>query len=756
MARKIPSIRSLLRNQCRILSTDDAGTLWFCLRSCHCLLKHFRGAFTEDFLETVLNILPKKMMIQLWESVSPYLIFIPDKARPFDSSPFENQNSPAKILGYFYSHSLKVKTRLSRNLLDMLTEWLAQNPRPATLSRTSFLGRLAQVAALFHLNDTESDILGLIYLKRTNSRFDNLFDYGVTRNQKINDTIISWFLPYPWGLVAQGISENGILRRMQLITNELEISSEIAAFLSRLSDEPLNSGYFSRVKIEPLPLEKSQVPPKEVEIIKALLTNREGGKGVNLLLAGPPGTGKSEFSRSLGKALKMNVFESIILGGNDRDQNVNFRFRSIVAFQNMCGSDRQAMLIIDESDALLNNGRGFFFSSFGDVQGKAIVNQCLDDAKNVQIWITNRDEGLDESTCRRFDYVVRFKKPGLTQRRKFWETIRERHQLENILLDRDIDKLASEFHAGAGGIDVALRNVKYLAQEGWDRPSILGLVESLLTSHQKTMGIKKAPAVNSQEVRPGQASMDQLSLKNPDQFLRLQEVLTHLQNHKNEECGTNTKLPRFRILLQGKPGTGKTFFARHVAEKLDVPLIIKTAADILDPYVGMCERHIREAFEEAESEGAVLFFDEIDGLMQSRGRAFRSWEVTRVNELLTCMENFPGIFIAATNCYDLLDPASIRRFSFKIEFDYLKPQANISFYKSILANLLAEPIPDSLAVEISQIRGLAPGDFAAVRQRFSPLHAGTFRHEDLVKGLIEETAARSPLRNGIIGFKHGQ
>ncbi len=154
----------------------------------------------------------------------------------------------------------------------------------------------------------------------------------------------------------------------------------------------------------------------------------------------------------------------------------------------------------------------------------------------------------------------------------------------------------------------------------------------------------------------------------------------------------------------------------------------------------MTERRIREAFEEAEAGGSLLFFDEIDGLMRSRALAARSWEVTQVNELLTCMENFPGIFVAATNCGGMLDPASVRRFGFKIEFDYLKPAANPAFYHTLLAG----PLPEALAARLAGLDGLAPGDFAAVRQRFAPLPRGSFTHDDLLAGLLEERAARRP------------
>ena len=52
-------------------------------------------------------------------------------------------------------------------------------------------------------------------------------------------------------------------------------------------------------------------------------------------------------------------------------------------------------------------------------------------------------------------------------------------------------------------------------------------------------------------------------------------------------------------------------------------------------------------------------------------RQDRSWEVTGVNEMLTQMESFAGIFIASTNLRDNLDQAALRRFDLKIKFDFL-------------------------------------------------------------------------------------
>ena len=130
-------------------------------------------------------------------------------------------------------------------------------------------------------------------------------------------------------------------------------------------------------------------------------------------------------------------------------------------------------------------------------------------------------------------------------------------------------------------------------------------------------------------------------------------------------------------------------------------------------------QNIRKAFEEAEAEGAILFLDEIDGLVQSRERAARSWEVTQVNELLHRMENFNGVMIGATNFPANLDAAILRRFTFKLEFDYLDETGKKLFFERMFHTTLT---PEE-ARELADIPMLAPGDFRTARPSFFYLGA---------------------------------
>jgi len=140
-------------------------------------------------------------------------------------------------------------------------------------------------------------------------------------------------------------------------------------------------------------------------------------------------------------------------------------------------------------------------------------------------------------------------------------------------------------------------------------------------------------------------------------------------------------------------------------------------------YVGGNEKNIAGAFAQAQEEGAVLLIDEVDGFLQDRRGAQRGWEVSMVNEMLTQMESFPGVFVASTNLMEGLDPASFRRFDLKVKFDFLRTGQAIELLRRHCAD---NALPAPTAADegrLSGLQALTPGDFAAVRRqhRFRPV-----------------------------------
>jgi hypothetical protein len=178
-----------------------------------------------------------------------------------------------------------------------------------------------------------------------------------------------------------------------------------------------------------------------------------------------------------------------------------------------------------------------------------------------------------------------------------------------------------------------------------------------------------------------------------------------------------------RLCLYGPPGTGKTAYGRWLAGQLGTPLLVKRASDLKSKWLGESEKNVAKAFREAQNEGAVLLIDEVDSFLLDRRDAQRSWEVSEVNEMLTQMESFPGVFVASTNMMAGLDQAALRRFDLKVKFEFLRAdQACELLLRHCLALELKPPQQQDKA-RVSRLACLTPGDFSAVvrQHRFRPV-----------------------------------
>ncbi|MCB1379595.1 MAG: AAA family ATPase, partial [Alphaproteobacteria bacterium] len=161
--------------------------------------------------------------------------------------------------------------------------------------------------------------------------------------------------------------------------------------------------------------------------------------------------------------------------------------------------------------------------------------------------------------------------------------------------------------------------------------------------------------------------------------------------------------------ISGPPGTGKSAWVRHLAGQMGLETIERRASDLLSPLVGMTEKAIASCFQEARDTRAFLVIDEADSLLGDRRSARTSWEITQVNEFLTWMESHAVPFAMTTNFAEHLDPASLRRFVFKLKFDFMTPEQARSAFRAFFA--MEGPN------ELGWLNNLTPGDFANVRRR---------------------------------------
>lgn len=632
------------------------------------------------------------------------------------------KENPKEILQKLWEHpqsNPKFRAALDEHLqVELVRIQASLRSEPSTDAE-----RFAKLAEFFKLSESERDLLLLGRLAEGFWSCDEL--HGALSYGKFNRFASAIGVS---DAELQRISKpDARLRKLECVDEDLDFNKDLLPYLSGADDTPLEDTFFKPYSGEILPWEFfGELAQKHGAILSALLHDKKRTAGLHILFYGAPGTGKTSFAAALAEKLGRTAYFI--------DQKRGSRFAALQVCELQRDKD-SSLIVIDEADKLLDcSDASFFGITISRKNGdKAELNNILDSVKTPCIWIANTPaSSLDESNRRRFDYSIEFKPLTTANRERIWKNAAQKHAV--TLSDDIIASLAARYPVSAGGIELALRNAAAL-----DGNNLEEKIGSILTPHCELMqtAIGKASEVAREYI------LDGLNIHGD---IALPEIVGAVKNFLaggNDDPDT----PRMNLLLSGPPGTGKTEFVKYLGKTLSVPVVTKMGSDILSMWVGGTEKNIASAFEEAESSRAILFFDEIDGLLQNRERAQRTWEMTQVNELLHRMENFKGVMIGATNFLKNLDPATARRFTFKLVFDYLDDAGKRLFFERMFHSELT----NAEAARLAAIPNLAPGDFRTARQ--SLFYLGTSIGNDRrLAALEKESRSKSAVPAKKMGF----
>jgi len=585
--------------------------------------------------------------------------------------------------------------------------------------------RFAELKRVLKLSDLEYEVLLVAYV-----RSQTCFCWPTRVEDRDKPLYFAMALDRSYGEIMQVMNAKGKLRKFNLLDNDWDFSCRtIGGFLDGTDAETIERRFYRKnEEAEVLPWEfYGELASKDGEVLKRMLAAKPGK--CNILLYGAPGTGKTSFARTLARELGRTAWE--IKQGDDDGKNMTSEARMMgIQVCNDQETADESLMIVDEADELLRGGgmsfmEALFGCSGGKSTEKGVMNTMLDEMKIPAVWISNAPaRSMDESVRRRFDYSICFEELNNTQRVSIWRNVVKKHGLGELISEEQIADYAVKYATSAGGISTVLDNVKRLEPA---KDKVDEVVATLMKPHCRLLEVQ---AENRFLPAKGY-SLEGLSIKGK---VKLEKVVGAVRNYLDASFNASSEdKPRMNLLMFGPPGTGKTEFVKYLGKELDRKVLVMKGSDILSKFVGESEQNIARAFRRAEQEHAILFFDEIDGLVQARENASRSWEISQVNELLQQMENFDGVMIAATNFCRNLDPAIMRCFTFKLEFDYLDDAGKKLFFEKFFKTSLT----DAEFAELRAIRNLAPGDFRTVRQESFYLDE-VQTNTDLIAALREE------------------
>lgn len=533
---------------------------------------------------------------------------------------------------------------------------------------------------------------------------------------------------------------------------------ELESFTERLMQEPFSKQEMMKriARIYP----KSTLEIADFSYMKSdldmLLNYCKNAKNPSVFLYGRAGVGKNEIAALIAKELDKDLWEihNIDTQGIMREDRLEQFIRA------------QAMLKADKSVILLDECEEFFPSLSPkyneDKPSKNTLNKMLESVKIPSIFLSN-SANIDPAFLRRFDIVLEIHAPP---KEKKEELIQKSLKSQKIHLDSKIISQISESSLSQGVLLSACKVAKTLAKHklssfekkdskdrGRKNKIITDSLIQVLNEHLKLQGqptiATKAPQALPYNMSLINASVDMQSL--------CERIKNVCGARDSKESATADSTQGVRILAYGMAGSGKSEFAKALAKELNKPIMLKRASDLLSMWLGGSEKNIAAAFSEAEKKGAILVLDEVDSFLQDRSGAQRSWEVSQVNEMLTQMESFEGIFIATTNFMDTLDRASIRRFDMKVEFkplDSTRLKQAFSLYAKHLgiSNYAVFLESTSTKRALEKLENICFGDFALIARgaAFAPLESA----QELLEKLQEEARLKGLSADGAkrVGF----
>jgi len=485
-------------------------------------------------------------------------------------------------------------------------------------------------------------------------------------------------------------------------------------------------------------------------LLSAAVTGQE--QGVNVLLYGPTGTGKTEFAKVIAALAGCELYEVDCLDRDGNSLSGKERYRSLQVSQAFLKGRHNAVLLFDEVEDVFPPISEPVLNLFGaddgrstTVNGKAWVNQTLEQNPVPTIWVSNSIHQIDPAYLRRFQFHLELANPPHGVR----ENIARRHLSELGVSDAFIAKVAGRKAVSPAQIQSAARFAR-LTRGSVDDP-VEALVERQLERADKALG----QSGQDDGFRPIPTHYD-MSLLNVESRHPVAKIIDALKAR-----------PRASLCFYGLPGTGKTALGEHIARSIDRPLMIRRASDLMSKYVGETEQQMAKMFADAAREKAVLLLDEADSFLQNRQMAVRNYEVSEVNEMLQGMERFDGIFICTTNLFDRIDEAALRRFAFKLRFLPLNAAQRLRMFATEALGWSADEtvtdpqardaaaaaqVPRELAERLSRLELLAPGDFAVVKRQ-SDLLGDLPTPEEFVEQLEREHRAKPDVKfSKPIGF----
>ncbi len=506
----------------------------------------------------------------------------------------------------------------------------------------------------------------------------------------------------PLYTTISALSSNGISVDQLFNIMETNITDVLDQIDENLFKEAISVPIEENVKDEDVIISR-----ETKEQIKGILAGfldrncKEFKKG--FILTGPPGTGKTHIARMIANENQC-YFKSVKLS-DVKGQYVGESAQKVKLLFAEARANAPSILFVDEIDTVLpaRNSSSQNSDSFTkDIVNEFLVNIDGAGTQKDRIFVigaTNRPNVLDGAITSRLNDVIEIGLPKKDEIRRIFKIHIPDFDQFGDWVDKFLDRTD-----GFSGRDIK-NFCGSLKESDGEKKLKSNEVESHFYAVLKRTEMQLIKELGSNKKSLEVVEYDPFKATGFDNIIGYNAEKEKIKEHIRliflpphlKKLGKELKLESKGILFYGPPGNGKTMFAGAIAGEYKMHLIKVLSKDIISSSAEVTNINLELVFDsaaklstitsnESATKGVVLFFDEFDAIASNNSNS-----IVR-GTLLDCLTRYRSIenliIVAATNFYDRLDEASIRKGRFDEHIPIGNP--NQDDYPKILDRMIDE------------------------------------------------------------------
>ena len=205
------------------------------------------------------------------------------------------------------------------------------------------------------------------------------------------------------------------------------------------------------------------------------------GKGLNVLLAGPSGTGKTMAAAIMAGELGLDLYKidlSMVVSKfiGETEKNLSRVFSE--------AETSNAILFFDEADALFGKRTEVrdAHDRYANIEVSYLL-QRMEEYDGVVMLATNMRKNMDDAFVRRMHFMLEFPMPGEAERRRIWQQVWPDDAPRSP--DLDLDIVARRFELSGGNIRNAALAAAFLAADDGGPIAMTHLLRAIRREYQK-------------------------------------------------------------------------------------------------------------------------------------------------------------------------------------------------------------------------------------------------------------------------------